>query len=153
MIVCSKCQETKSFTEFHRHAKKPSGYRSECKACNKAYRSTPEAKARAALRSKDWRQRNPESRRVTRKKAMLKSFYGLTLEEFQIMRDAQQNKCRICGKDGSDEPKGTLAVDHCHATGEIRGLLCLHCNQGLGHFQDDVERMRAAIAYLLNSKA
>ncbi|MDQ4024250.1 MAG: endonuclease VII domain-containing protein, partial [Actinomycetota bacterium] len=51
--------------------------------------------------------------------------------------------CAVCGV---AEPKH---VDHCHGTDEVRGLLCLNCNQGIGRFEDDVETLRRAIVYLL----
>ena len=54
--------------------------------------------------------------------------------------------CVICGNDG---PK--LAVDHCHSTNKIRGILCMNCNQGLGKFKDDPELLEFARIYLLSS--
>lgn len=50
--------------------------------------------------------------------------------------------CQICGKEEA------LVVDHCHKTETYRGLLCNHCNRGLGHFMDDVEFLQNAIDYL-----
>lgn len=55
--------------------------------------------------------------------------------------------CIICGNDG---PK--LAVDHCHSTNKVRGILCMNCNQGLGKFKDDPELLEFARIYLLAAK-
>jgi DNA-directed RNA polymerase subunit RPC12/RpoP len=60
---------------------------------------------------------------------------------------AQNYKCAICGIDANELPR-ELGVDHSHETHEVRGLLCSHCNIGLGNFRDDVELMRKAIEYL-----
>ena len=54
--------------------------------------------------------------------------------------------CVICG---SDEK---LVVDHCHTTGQVRGMLCGHCNRGLGHFRDDPTLLEFARIYLLSSR-
>ena len=61
------------------------------------------------------------------------------------LHQAQDGKCAICGKEPEDR---RLAMDHCHATGRIRGLLCMHCNVGLGMFKDKKELLEQAIAYL-----
>lgn len=61
-----------------------------------------------------------------------------------IYREAD-GKCAICA---SPRGKRNHALDHCHTTGKLRGVLCVNCNQGLGHFKDDVERLRKAIQYL-----
>lgn len=53
-------------------------------------------------------------------------------------------ECTICGV------KENLVVDHCHKTNKIRGLLCNHCNRGLGHFKDDPELLEFAKIYLLS---
>jgi hypothetical protein len=59
----------------------------------------------------------------------------------------QNNKCAICGRDKS-EFKKRFAVDHNHKTGEIRGLLCVNCNHGLGTFKDNTIFLNNAIKYL-----
>ncbi|NJS14058.1 MAG: hypothetical protein HC788_04880 [Sphingopyxis sp.] len=59
------------------------------------------------------------------------------------MIEQQDWRCLIC-----DEMTSRLYLDHCHSTGKIRGMLCLHCNSGLGSFRDDPERLSRAIEYL-----
>jgi len=58
---------------------------------------------------------------------------------------ASVKECVICG---AEEP---LVVDHCHTTGQIRGMLCNHCNRGLGHFRDDPMLLEFASQYIYAS--
>jgi predicted nucleic acid-binding Zn ribbon protein len=73
--------------------------------------------------------------------------YGVTPDRFAEMLAEQGGSCGICP---AAEPggKGAWHVDHDHATGRVRGLLCHHCNLGLGNFKDEPSRLRAAITYL-----
>lgn len=72
--------------------------------------------------------------------------YGLSLKDFSILLQTQNNQCRICG---ISDPKGHgWVVDHCHKTDTVRGVLCGNCNVGLGHFQDNVELLRKAANYI-----
>ncbi len=72
--------------------------------------------------------------------------YGINLAEYEALLAKQDGKCAICG--GKDE-WFSLAVDHCHGTGRIRGLLCSQCNRGLGLFKDNPEHLKRAAEYLL----
>lgn len=77
----------------------------------------------------------------------IKSKYGLTLDDYKLMLMSQNYCCRIC-KLHHSKFKKQLAIDHCHVTGQIRGLLCHHCNSALGNFKDKVESLQEAIKYL-----
>ena len=99
---------------------------------------------RHACAQKAARQRDPTRRR----RYALRHTYGLTLEDYDLMLARQGGVCAICG---TAKPNGFgkfLAVDHCHDTGRIRGLLCGNCNHGLGKFDHDPKRLRRAIRYL-----
>lgn len=73
--------------------------------------------------------------------------YGITEEDYLKMLQEQDNSCAICGTKDWDIPH----IDHNHATGKVRGLLCRECNLGLGKFGDSVELMLEAISYLRTS--
>ena len=74
---------------------------------------------------------------------------GCTPELYAKLLLEQCGVCKICGKSQSRN----LAVDHCHKTGEIRGLLCSTCNTGLGCFGDDKEMLTKALEYLCRGRA
>ena len=74
----------------------------------------------------------------------LRAAYGITGTDYQRMLDGQNNRCAICGGDSAGR---RLHVDHCHATGSVRGLLCSACNTSLAVVEDE-EFLRLARAYL-----
>ena len=89
--------------------------------------------------------RNSSKGKAAAERAKL-SKYNISPEMYALMYAEQKGACAICRK---PEKKGKkLAVDHCHDTGKVRGLLCMHCNTGLGHYEDDVDRMRRAADYV-----
>lgn len=73
--------------------------------------------------------------------------YGMGVEEFGELLASQNGLCAICR---TDEPggKGSWHVDHDHDAGGVRGLLCHHCNVGLGNFKDNPQKLRMAADYL-----
>ena len=89
-----------------------------------------------------------EERKASARRCELKKKYGISKDTYDQMLTDQGGVCAVCQckPDGKD-----LAVDHCHTTGKVRGLLCSNCNTALGLFGDDVARMMAARDYLINS--
>jgi hypothetical protein len=81
----------------------------------------------------------------------LRSKFNITLAEYTQMAIAQNGKCAICKCDETHTRGGkvkALAVDHDHATGKVRALLCSECNQMLGKVKDSRDTLLAAVAYL-----
>lgn len=70
--------------------------------------------------------------------------YGITVEHYKSMFTCQQGKCALC----LNEFDQSLVVDHCHATGEVRALLCQQCNSMLGFAKDNPETLKAGAKYL-----
>lgn len=126
---CSRCALIKERSAFYTRRRggieAPQGY---CKACVKEY-----SQARRA-----WESRLAMNR-------YYKKRYGITLEEYETLLSAQGGVCAICKK---RKGKNRLHVDHCHSTGNIRGILCSWCNAGLGQFKDDTAMMLRAVEYL-----
>lgn len=83
--------------------------------------------------------------------ARLKRTYGITLEEYNALHSKQDGRCKICNQPETARNR-SLAVDHDHKTGKVRGLLCGKCNMALGKFQDDERILASAIAYLQSSR-
>lgn len=99
---------------------------------------------RRASEARRYQKHRSKRLRVARDVA-LKRKYGISLSEYESMAESQNGRCAIC--DSLPDKKG-LAVDHCHDSGRVRGLLCNKCNAALGFFRDDPERVGAAMAYL-----
>ncbi len=92
------------------------------------------------LKSKAWRD-SPEGKRACRS-VKLKQAYGITIEQFESMVELQCGKCASC------EERPAEFVDHCHATGEVRGILCPGCNTGIGMFAEKEAYFLKAVEYL-----
>jgi hypothetical protein len=78
--------------------------------------------------------------------------YGITLETYVEMMEAQNGLCLICGrperaKDGKSGKLKALAIDHCHGTLKVRGLLCSHCNRAIGLLDHSSAILAAAADY------
>lgn len=81
--------------------------------------------------------------------ARILRIYGLTWEEYEALLASQDGGCAICGtKIESDRNRSKLQIDHCHATNDIRGILCGKCNRGIASFDDNPALLRAAIEYI-----
>jgi hypothetical protein len=120
--------------------------------CNPAHMRL--AKASKAERDKkrpyrlEWTAKNRQRLRSYFRKRL----YGITDERFEEMLTSQDDACAICrvAFNGTDRNRKPY-VDHDHSTGVIRGLLCVRCNSGLGHFLDSPDSLIAAAAYLRTS--
>jgi hypothetical protein len=74
--------------------------------------------------------------------------YGLTLVHFRAMMAAQGNRCKCCGTLFGMLRSTRPNIDHCHATGQVRGILCLQCNLLLGHAEDKPAILETCAQYL-----
>ncbi len=106
-------------------------------------------KAVLAQYARDYRRMHPDKH----KRYELKRSFGITWEQYQALLKSQDDVCAICkGSETVFDPNQSkirdLALDHDHTTGRIRGLLCQACNQGLGNFRDNIDRLLTAAEYL-----
>ena len=172
---CTDCGERRPFGDFHKSPRnKTTGRQPYCKACHavrskawassnpeaakqhaKKYRGTTEYHGLDAKRKREVRRGDgAEDRRRRRTLAR----YGMTAECYRELLEAQGGGCALCGATSADgktyatttEPR-PLNVDHDHATGEVRGLLCSACNMALGLLKDDSARLLRAVDYLVGT--
>jgi len=77
---------------------------------------------------------------------------GCSPAEYERLLNQQEGRCAICrapeGHRSCRRKSCSLAVDHDHTTGRVRGLLCNNCNRGLGRFKDSIQLLKAAVRYL-----
>lgn len=128
MKKCIKCGVEKSLHEFtiRSDTKK---YKNTCKSCVKIY------------------DKNNHLKNLNKRKSQkLQKAYGISLDQKLVMFDKQNGVCEICQI--SFDTVAAAHVDHCHTTGNVRGLLCTKCNPGIGFFEDSLDKLKAAQAYL-----
>lgn len=83
--------------------------------------------------------------RVRRKK------HGIKMADYALMLEVQKNACGICQKPQSEFTRA-LAVDHDHATGRVRGLLCANCNTAIGLLRDSREAIARAYRWVMTDE-
>lgn len=135
MKTCYVCKEQKELEHFYSNGKGKNAY---CKLCDHK-------------RVAQWRRNNPEKRKDHVLKTNLKLRNNFTKEEYNTFLINQEFCCAICNRHLS-EFKKKFAIDHCHKTGKIRGLLCFNCNTGIGHFRESIEAIENAIKYIQEHK-
>lgn len=108
------------------------------------YRLAHPEKAREHARR--YREANREKVLESQRRSKLKINYGISLEDYDRILAEQGGVCALCKTD--DPGRAYFSVDHDHITLVVRGLLCHNCNVGLGMFKDNVDALRAAVAYL-----
>lgn len=158
--TCSKCKRVLPIDSFSDRTDAPDGKSYICRTCmavrsekvRKRYTEDDVFRGRRAEYHRKYRQKYREDMQERQRAAKLWINYGMTLEEYEALYRDQGGVCRLCGSGPHGGPewarKQWLSVDHDHATGRIRGLLCDSCNIALGKFKDNAEVLRAAIEYL-----
>jgi hypothetical protein len=114
------------------------GSRSNSNACRRC----------AAARTKQYRKEDPKRFALYRRAQGLRDCYGISLEQYDDLWIEQAGMCAICHTTNPLGAGKEFAVDHDHATGKVRGLLCQLCNQGIGHFKDSPALLRTGATYL-----
>jgi hypothetical protein len=159
MKICRECGRERPHSDFYRDGSRQDGLRSSCKDCERARNHAWYAanRERSIAAAQAWRRANPElyeatqarhrlRRRSAQRADHLKRTFGLTLDEYDAMVARQEARCAICRRLPRDGR--FLHVDHDHETGEVRGLLCVRCNNALGLLRDDAGILERAAAYL-----
>jgi len=135
--TCRRCglqaQSESDLDLFRRNKTGKHGRDGLCKACDN--------QTHKAVKAKD-----PKAWLEAKRNAYYKNKYGITLQD-KVNLIEQGAVCEICGSELTNVR--TAAVDHSHARGHVRGLLCNKCNTGLGKFNDDLELLDKAMKYLI----
>lgn len=135
------------------HPERKHHARGKCNTCyqreykRKYVKKNPDYRKKQTLKQRQYVRDNKERLLKVGKWHSRYSRYGITKEKYVEIYNIQGKCCAICGKKA--KKRYSLAIDHCHVHGHVRGLLCRRCNTGLGQLRDDVRVMKRAIRYLL----
>lgn len=122
--ICQHCKVEKPLSNYYSHKSKKNGKQYRNKTCIECYK----------VKSKN--QRNIRK-------------YGLTALQVEKMIERQRMRCFICERTFNRKKRMSLpAVDHCHTSGRVRGILCGFCNTGLGMFKDNPDVLEKAAQYI-----
>ena len=149
---CSTCHVEKDVSEFSQASNYKDGYRGQCKKCRctyqRVYNQTPDGKtaqARAKVRMR------PRRTHLVMRNEKLREKYGISHTEYEHILIEQGGGCAICGSQKSRGRYERFHVDHCHETGQVRGILCHPCNMALGQLGDNLESIMRVMNYLTSA--
>lgn len=149
---CPRCNQRKLLKEFGNTRRTLHGVSTYCKICSNEMqqlrRATPEGAQAHRNASKKWRDENPTHHADMNARWK----YGVDPGTYAQMLASQEGKCAICKTTEPGVRLGRFHIYHCHRSKAVRGLLCEHCNRGLGHFDDDPALLRRAADYLVLSE-
>lgn len=155
--ACTRCRIVKPLNRFHGMSKGYDGKQPKCITCMKELDSTPQARERRRAYTARFRksphgsawfkeyESSTHGRRIKRASQIRRQF-GLDDEDLARMYDSQDRKCPGCSSPLLLDSE--THIDHCHATGVVRGLLCRGCNTALGLVRDKPDAMRRLADYL-----
>jgi hypothetical protein len=126
--LCVLCNIEKDYSEFSLNKNGRYGLHSQCKTCKSNVSK--------------YRYANGDSYALR-----LQKLYGLTVDEYKQLYAEANGCCQVCGISEENNNK-RLAVDHCHTTGKVRGLLCGKCNTALGQLDDNLNKISSLYSYL-----
>lgn len=153
MKQCCSCKKQLPLTSYRKDKHNNDGLDYNCKVCKsvkEAKRHKKNPKIRKQINDK-WIEKRKEyysKRKDSYKNQYLIKRFGIDLSQYNTMLSDQNGVCAICLKPERTVRNRNLAVDHCHKTGKIMGLLCSHCNRALGLLQDNIEILKKTIIYL-----
>ncbi len=151
--ICNRCKEEKETSEFYVSWKKridgKTIYRPLCRECERKRHNEYVERNKDSINK--WRRERYRKNPDRYRDQVFRYRYGITGDQYNKMYSAQKGCCAIC-KIHESKLDRKLDVDHCHSTNAVRGLLCRGCNRGIGFFEDDIIRLKAAIKFLRKSK-
>lgn len=134
MKKCTKCKQVKSLDQFYLDKRAKDNKRSACSSCHKQWK----------LDNVDYIKQYYINNKDKYKFNSIKKRYGLNENQYHKMFNDQLGLCAICKLEASKP----LHIDHCHKTGQIRGLLCVNCNVALGLLKEDKNIIKSVLTYL-----
>lgn len=154
-LWCTRCLQMLPIGNFRKRPRRPEtgkrlGRWSYCRQCEiNIVKTVPGRRESANSNTYASRRRlkenNPEEYRRRYRKSHLRKYHGITIADYDRLFKEQNGHCAIC----ENPPSGvSLHVDHDHLTGRIRGLLCAHCNTGIGLLRDDQLLLDKAAKYI-----
>ncbi len=147
MKFCKYCSTEQSLEQFSPHPHTKDRLNNKCKTCVNAYNKIRWKQMTDAEKEILYaKKRQNKNRLITDRKKVLKRKYGITINDYEQMLKQQNGVCKICK--GLDPSGRRLAVDHCHTTGVVRGLLCPSCNTALGRIEQYLKNKTPWDAYL-----
>jgi hypothetical protein len=155
MFECLSCKKNLPKDDFHKDVTRKNGIRERCKSCrckhpvgdlNKTCIACGDLFITKGMHGKAQKYCGKICQTIHLR-------YGISEYDLEDLLITSNYKCHICGQEEKNKDKRTgknysLSIDHCHKTGNVRGVLCSSCNAGLGYFKDNIDNMNRAIEYL-----